>query len=236
MCSTAPTSTHTHKNTQRQTDRKEKDEGKKTEKESERKGQGQIGGREERTPPCLLHTRDSGALVTSCLFKRADCIVITDWLKPFSFLSVCFFPPRFFFTHCPFLFCFYKQQKGRQSLIKAGDILPLAVKKSSPASPHPTVWMGRSHKLGGSHRITLPGLSSPAPPQHPPTLHNPIIHEKFGKIFWTSRPMPIWALPVISYRLISQRWAHRMKTPFAWFYLRCFFFIYNGVVILRGKY
>lgn len=180
MCSTAPTSTYTH--TQRQTDRKEKDEGKKTEKESERKGQGQIGGREERTPPCLLHTRDSGALVTSCLFKWADCIVITDWLKPFSFLSVCFFPPRFFFTHCPFLFCFYKQQKGRQSFIKTGDILPLAVKKSSlPASPHPTVWMGRSHKLGGSHRITLPGLSSPAPPQ-PPSLPPQSHHSwKVGK-------------------------------------------------------
>lgn len=135
-------SSHVHTHTQ--TDRKEKDEGKMTERESERKGQGQIGGREERTPPCSLHTRDSGALVTSCLFKRADGIVIADWLKPFSFSLLSSRsvspPPRFFFTLCPFLFCFCKQQKGRQSFIKAGDILPLAVKKSSlPTSPHPTI-------------------------------------------------------------------------------------------------
>ncbi len=152
------------------------------------------------------------------------------WLaQTFLFPLGLFFSPSFLFHSLPFFVLFLQTTKGRQSLIKAGDILPLAVKKSSPASPHPTVWMGRSHKLGGSHRITLPGLSSPAPPQHPPTLHNPIIHEKFGKIFWTSRPMPIWALPVISYRLISQIWAHRMKTPFAWFYLRCFFLYIMGL-------
>lgn len=135
-----------------------------------------------------------------------------------AFLSVCFPPPRFFFTLCPFLFCFCKQQKGRQSFIKAGDILPLAVKKSSlPTSPHPTIWMGRSHKLGGSHRITLPGsfLSrTTTTPSLPPSLHNPIIHEMLGKIFWTSRLMLFRALPVIAYRFISQRWAHQMKTPF----------------------
>lgn len=133
MISTAPTSIHTHTHIDRLTDRKEKDEGKKTEKESERKGQGQIGGREERTPPCLLHTRDSGALVTSCLFKRADCIVITDWLKPFGL----FFPPPLASFSLTALFCFVFTNNKRDARVSSRQETSFLWRLKRAASPPP---------------------------------------------------------------------------------------------------
>lgn len=125
--------------THTQTDRKEKDEGKKTERESERKGQGQIGGREERTPPCFLHTRDSGALVTSCLFKRADCIVIADWLKPFSFSLLSsrsvFFPLVSFSLAA--LFCFVFTNNKRDARVSSRQETSFLWRLKRAASPPP---------------------------------------------------------------------------------------------------
>lgn len=130
-------SSHVHTHTQ--TDRKEKDEGKMTERESERKGQGQIGGREERTPPCSLHTRDSGALVTSCLFKRADGIVIADWLKPFSFSllsSRSVFPPLVSFSLSA-LFCFVFANNKRDARVSSRQETSFLWRLKRAASPPP---------------------------------------------------------------------------------------------------
>ncbi len=116
LCAQRVPRPHTHTLTHRQTDRQERERWSGKDREGEReKGAGanlREGGREERTPPCLLHTRDSGALVTSCLFKHADCIVITDWLKPFSFLSVCPPLPSFLFHSLPFFVLFLQTTKG----------------------------------------------------------------------------------------------------------------------------
>lgn len=76
-----------------------------------------VRANERRGHPTLPDPHQGPWCVTSCLFQSADCIVAFDWLKPPPL-------PPLFLALGLFLFCFHKQQKGRQGFIKAGDILP----------------------------------------------------------------------------------------------------------------
>lgn len=118
--------------------------------------------REESTPPYLTLTRDLGAWHHVYSRVQTALLHLTDSNPPPL-------PPLFLALKL-FLFCFHKQQKGRQGFIKAGDIHP------SP-SPICTTWMGRSHKWGGSHRITLPRSPSHIHTHH----HYAIIHQRISQ-------------------------------------------------------
>lgn len=121
--------------------------------------------REEDTPPYLTLTRDLGAWHHVYSRVQTALLLLTDSNPPPL--------PSLFLALKLFLFCFHKQQKGRQGFIKAGDILPLPF-------PLYTTWMGRSHKWGGSHRITLPRPHSHSH-THTHHLHYAIIHYKISQ-------------------------------------------------------
>lgn len=69
----------------------------------------------EGTPPYLTLTRDLGAWHHVYSRVQTALLLLTDSNPP---------PLPLFLALELFLFCFHKQQKGRQGFIKAGDILP----------------------------------------------------------------------------------------------------------------